>query len=218
MVNEVAATEVTETPEKSPIYVFLGQNFLKADGKVVFLTAYFDSVEHDMIEVLAHVQTMGESNGLQAFTTTMMTAGPAVSSESSKADDGSEYEVKKVDTFIRRSQRNKTPKEGQSLTTPIIDIYPAYVRGATGVYGIYPVVSIWLNTDDDVKKFEDATGVVLKDMPLYSSQTAAQRDPDYQAEWEVTIEEPMNIKIKNTPKLREDGTMGKKVRLESWKA
>jgi hypothetical protein len=192
------------------VYYFVGKPYANAAGEVVNLNAYFSFDDVQLTEVLVHLDEIAQANHLQP------TLAGAVSAQAAANTDNGEIEIKKADTFIRRSQRNKNPKPGQSATTPIVDIYPPYVRGATGVYGVYPLVSVWLNTEEEVAAFEKATGIVLTEMMLYTSQTPAMRDPDFQAEWEVQLEEPILIKTKTTPKKKEDGTMGKKVRLESW--
>lgn len=203
--------EVEAQEAESTVYFFVGKPFLH-NGEQIFLHAYFAPATDNMADVIEYLGQLGETYKLTPLT------GQAASTSAAPAADGSVIETKKAHTFIRRNQRNKNPKPGQGQTTPIIDIYPPYVRGANGVYGVYPLCSVWLNSDEQIAEFEKATGLVLADLPLYASQTPAMRDPDYVADWEIGLESPIDIQIKTSPKTKEDGTPGKQVRLHSWKA
>lgn len=88
-------------------------------------------------------------------------------------EDGEKHEV--ITTVVRRTHSS------DKGDTPVIDCYPEW----KGDYGQYRFVSIYLNNADEIKAFEDASGLKLSSLPEYASQAPLQRTQGKPAKWEV---------------------------------
>lgn len=89
-------------------------------------------------------------------------------------EDGEKHEV--ITAVVRRTHSS------DKGDTPVIDCYPEW----KGDYGQYRFVSIYLNNADEIKAFEDASGLKLSSLPEYASQAPLQRTQGKPAKWEVT--------------------------------
>jgi hypothetical protein len=92
--------------------------------------------------------------------TAAIAAGFTVSASGLEAGE----HVEQIGYVVRRS---KDSREGG--TTPVVDLYPANDAAK------FAVLSVYLNTDDDVKAFEKAAGMTLDKIPLYIGDNKIER-------------------------------------------
>ena len=97
-----------------------------------------------------------------------------------------------VGYVLRRSKDNQDGSE-----TPIIDLYSANDQLT------WKVLSVYLNTDDDVAAFERAAGVRLTDIPLFSGTAAPERGASKQSDKFITRTRPFGVVWGANPKYDE---------------
>jgi hypothetical protein len=105
---------------------------------------------HNMREALQFTQAAAKSG----FTSEPLEAGA--------------IETETISSVIRRE---KTNDDGS--VTPIIDMYPPW-RGKNGQFRF---CGVYLNSEEDVRQFEHYSGLRVKDLPLFDSQTPWKRHP-----------------------------------------
>ena len=97
-----------------------------------------------------------------------------------------------VGYVLRRSKDNQDGSE-----TPIIDLYSSNDQLT------WKVLSVYLNTDDDVAAFERAAGVRLQDIPLFSGTAAPERGASKQSDKFITRTRPFGVVWGANPKYDE---------------
>lgn len=97
-----------------------------------------------------------------------------------------------VGYVLRRSKDNQDGSE-----TPIIDLYSSNDQLT------WKVLSVYLNTDDDVAAFERAAGVRLTDIPLFSGTAAPERGASKQSDKFITRTRPFGVVWGANPKYDE---------------
>lgn len=129
------------------------------------------------ITLSADVRSMGEA--LQ-FTANAAQAGftpvPEVGKRKSEI----------ITVVIRREKVND-----DGSVTPVVDLYPAWgVRN----YGQYRFSFVYLNSEAQIREFEDRAWVKLDDMPLFDNQQPYKRHPKRKASMEVVCKPFVAIK------------------------
>lgn len=101
----------------------------------------------------------------------------------------------RISQIVRRVKINDDDSE-----TPLIDLY------AENAKLIHKKFSRYLNTTDEVREFEAATGITLAKTPLYNSKTAPSREDREFAKFAVTLPAPVEIILAPNP-YYEEGKM-----------
>lgn len=96
---------------------------------------------------------------------------------------------------VRRVQANADKSE-----TPIIDLYNDNDAFNFRVLGIY------LNNNDAVLAFEQATGLTLDSIPLFDSETPLKRDASKFPQFAVPVNSKLRFAIKKNPKWDDNKT------------
>lgn len=97
--------------------------------------------------------------------------------------------IEEMAWFSRRRQINKDGRPD----TPLIDIYlnnPTWFSRYTGIY---------LNTPEEITAFENATGLKLKDMPLYDDDKPAKRNDVRTGSYVIATATPVKVVVKDNP-------------------
>ncbi len=99
--------------------------------------------------------------------------------------DGENYE--QIGFAVRREKIND-----DNTTTPVLDVYPAN--------GSFRVLGLYLNTADDVKNFEMATGLRIDSMPLYDGNPIERGSNPRTDRYVVPLAAPAKLVWKLNPK------------------
>lgn len=99
--------------------------------------------------------------------------------------DGENFE--QIGFAVRREKVND-----DSTVTPIVDVYP--------VNGSFRVLGLYLNTQDDVKNFEAATGLHIEAMPLYDGSPIERGSNPRTDRYITPLKSPAKLVWKLNPK------------------
>ena len=98
------------------------------------------------------------------------------------------FYVAEINSVMRRAQRNFDDNKKRLPDSPVLDLYPVWRQWRTGSwYGIYAEVQHWLNTPEDIAKFELYSGLKLDDMPVYKGQGALVRQEPHTENGETVV-------------------------------
>lgn len=104
--------------------------------------------------------------------------------------DGENFE--QIGAVVRREKQND-----DDTITPVMDVYP--------INGNFRVIGLYLNTPDDVKNFESATGLKINAMPLYDGNTIERgKNSRIDQKYVVMLQNPAKMVWKFNPKWEGD--------------
>lgn len=132
------------------------------------------------LETDAGVIDIGTANGIRESIGNLLTAGFSVNVPGLNAGQ-------KLEAVGAVSRREKA--DG----TPIIDLFAASEALQ------WKLLSLYFDTDDEIAAFETATGLKLKQIPLYASDGAIKRDSPRAAQYIVKVARPTEIVMEANP-------------------
>lgn len=177
-------------------------------GRNVQINAYID--EGDPIDALNQVIKVADEIGIN---------NQVVTNGGNGNDSGLSYDTEPVDMMVRRTQRNRNPREGQPDTTPCVDLYPAIKvsnSDPSRYYGKYKKATVYMNNDSDIEAFENATGLKFDDLPNFAGKSAPERDKDFVEEYEIHFENPVMVRFSAEEFTKDDGSTGTRYRFDNW--
>ena len=137
-----------------------------ADLKTAWLQVYHPRGPQIRIPIpLGQLLSTDDAKHLVESVNALMDAGFSV--------DPPHLEAGEEKLFIRHIVRRvRIDEKGQE--TPIADLYAEHERM------VWPVLTVYLNTAEDQHNFRRATGLEIKQLPLYDGQGKLERGPKYQ--------------------------------------
>lgn len=202
-------------------FLFLGYQFQDSEGRVGTLSTYFPEVDEEGNTVsIADKQAELLSKMSSLKFTPVTTLGSADESGDTNTREG----VVLVNSLVRSSKKQKN-RDGDITVVPVIDLYTPWYEFPNGVFGEYRFVRTYLDTDEQVQAFEEATGLNLDELPLYQGQGAPVRrfnmpPEDYEVQFTPTkvrfIEEPYIERATGEQAVYPDGTLKKRKRFVGW--
>lgn len=179
-------------------------------GISVLLSKDSETGEYEMpvLDAKKLTEKIGIDNGGKMLTPDMIDLGGG--SSSNNTDDEAV-----IASVMRRWQANSNQDE----MTPCIDLYPPWNPEKT--FGIFKITTVWLNTDEDKKAFNDATGIDWKELPVYGGESAVpstKRDPNRTDKFDIPLPKPITIKVlKEKIGVKSDGKDSIRTKFAGWK-
>lgn len=205
-----------------------------SNGNVVSVSIWSDQLGGEK-DALAFAQQQLQAQG---YTLLNMSNMAVPNSAATKAEVGSRSEkgyeiidttakgepvvVADVHCIVRSVQKNTARDgSGEVTRTPKFMLFPEMVQHPGGLFGQYALAQTWLNTDEQVKAFEDGLRVggvnidSIEDLPLFNGK-GHMRTYGIVEDFEFVLDSPIQAVFVEENYTKQDGGTGKRLRFVRW--